>query len=99
MSQGVCAFVAVDLRLALPAGVHRAGYIILAGLLSTNHYSLNVFLITNATQLRVVRHDILTFETNELSREHDYQGVIIRMVCPTIPCEVTTLSPQPFSKS
>ncbi len=99
MCQGVCAFIAGDPGNALPAGVHRARYIIPAGLLNTNHYSLNVFLTTNATQLRVVRHDILTFEATEPSREHDYQGAIIGMVRPAIPCEVTTLSTQPVFQS
>lgn len=97
MTQGVCAFVAGDAGGELVAGIHRARYVLPGRLLNTNHYSLNVFLITNATQLRVQVQDILTFETTEPSREHQYQGRIIGTVRPDIPCEITTLLPAPKS--
>jgi lipopolysaccharide transport system ATP-binding protein len=91
MTQGVCAFVAADAGAALSAGIHRARYRIPGHLLNTNHYSVNVFLITNATQLRVVCHEVLTFETTEPARQSEYQGVVIGTVRPQISCGITTL--------
>jgi lipopolysaccharide transport system ATP-binding protein len=99
LTQGVCAFVAGDDGFALPAGTHRARYVIPAGLLNTNHYALNVFLIANATQLRVVRHEVLAFETTEPPRDHSYQGIIIGTVRPQIPVAITTLAADPTSHS
>lgn len=97
MTQGVCAFVAGDMGGQMAAGIHRARYVLPRQLLNTNHYSLNVFLITNATQLRVQVHDVLAFETTEPPREHQYQGLIIGAVRPQIPCQITTLALAPES--
>lgn len=91
MTQGVCAFVAGDAGVALAAGIHRARYTIPGRLLNTNYYSVNIFLITNATQLRVIRQDVLAFETTEPPRNHEYQGVIIGAVRPQIGSGITTL--------
>jgi lipopolysaccharide transport system ATP-binding protein len=99
MTQGVCAFAAVNDGLALSAGIHRARYVLPGQLLNTNHYSVNVFLITNGTQLRVIQQDILAFETTEPSRDCQYQGLIIGTVRPTIPVKITTLVSQPVSNS
>lgn len=92
LTQGVCAFVAGNDGVSLSAGIHRARYILPGGLLNTNHYSLNVFLITNATQLRIVKSEILAFETTEPPREFQYQGLIIGTVRPHIPCTIHSLT-------
>lgn len=97
LTQGVCAFVAGNPGAAQTAGTYLIRFVIPAGLLNANHYAVNVFLITNATQLRVIQREVLTFEAIEPTRDIDYQGVIIGTVRPNIAWEIDSLPVQTIS--
>jgi hypothetical protein len=90
-AQGTCAFVTGNPGAPQDSGLHRIRFLIPGNLLNAENYSVTVFMIANATQLRLILPEVLTFEALEPSRESDYQGRVIGAVRPLIPWLVERL--------
>jgi lipopolysaccharide transport system ATP-binding protein len=90
-AQGTCAFVTGNPGAPQDSGLHRIRFLIPGNLLNAENYSVTVFMIASATQLRLILPEVLTFEALEPSRESDYQGRVIGAVRPLIPWLVERL--------
>ena len=95
---GTCAFVGGTLSSIHPRGSHRAICTIPANLLNNGTYHVSVFLITNTTNLRVIKRDAISFSANEKDRE-EYLGEIIGTVRPNLQWSLVSFKNADMSKS
>lgn len=83
-NKGTCAFVGGNLASPHEPGIYTAICTIPCRLLNSTIYTLNVFLITNATEFRVIERDVISLPVAESDERHDYLGTVIGAVRPQL---------------
>jgi lipopolysaccharide transport system ATP-binding protein len=95
---GTCAFVGGPASSTHGLGLHRAICTIPANLLNNGTYHVSCFLITNTTNIRVIKRDVITFDVHEKERE-EYMGEVMGTVRPNLEWSVGALEREPGSQS
>jgi lipopolysaccharide transport system ATP-binding protein len=90
-SQGTCAFVGGPASTIHNEGTYCAVCTIPGNLLNDGVYSVTVFLITDTTNLRVIKREVVSFSVHDRERS-EYLGKIIGMVRPQLSWNTASLS-------
>jgi lipopolysaccharide transport system ATP-binding protein len=90
-TQEICAFVGGFASIPLKEGTYQTTCEIPAHLLNDTTYSLTVFLITDATNFRVIARDAIQIKLEEQEDRIDYLGTIIGTVRPNLRWETSRI--------
>jgi lipopolysaccharide transport system ATP-binding protein len=82
--EGVCAFVSGTPTRIHARGTHRHAYTIPPHLMNDGIYTIDIFLITETTQIEVCFRSAVSFSVHETSGRKDYLGKIIGCVRPQL---------------
>ena len=90
---GVCSFVSYTASKPLAPGEYRDSYRFPANLLNDGLYSVNVFLLTETTQIEVKIEHAVSFTVHESNGRQEYLGMVIGSVRPQLEVSHTNLTP------